>query len=68
MNGDMREPVTRNEAELDALPTSERIRYRLVGAGCRYHANDNIADYIGRRAGRAAGRGPGSMQGCSRRW
>ena len=25
---------------------SERIRYRLVSAGCRHHANDNIADFI----------------------
>ena len=25
---------------------SERIRYRLIDAGCRYHANDNIADFI----------------------
>ena len=28
------------------LPASDRIRYRLVGAQCRYHANDNIADFI----------------------
>ena len=35
-----------NDAELAALPASERIRYRLVGAGCRHHANDNIAGYI----------------------
>jgi len=27
-------------------PVSERIRYRLVSAGCRHHANDNIADFI----------------------
>ncbi|HRO58178.1 MAG TPA: GTP cyclohydrolase I [Burkholderiaceae bacterium] len=27
-------------------PTSERIRQRLLAAGQRYHANDNIADYI----------------------
>jgi GTP cyclohydrolase IA len=27
-------------------PVSERIRYRLVSAGCRHHANDNIAPYI----------------------
>jgi len=27
-------------------PASERIRYRLVSAGCRHHANDNIADFI----------------------
>jgi GTP cyclohydrolase I len=27
-------------------PVSERIRYRLVTAGCRHHANDNIADFI----------------------
>jgi GTP cyclohydrolase I len=29
-----------------ALPASERIRYRLIGAQCRYHANDNIAEHI----------------------
>jgi GTP cyclohydrolase I len=28
------------------IPVSERIRYRLVAAGCRHHANDNIADYV----------------------
>ena len=33
-------------AELAALPASERIRYRLIGADCRYHANDNIAAHI----------------------
>ncbi len=27
-------------------PASERIRYRLVGADCRHHANDNIAAFI----------------------
>jgi GTP cyclohydrolase I len=36
----------RNAADLARLPASERIRYRLVDAGCRYHANDNIADFI----------------------
>lgn len=36
----------RSEAELAALPASERIRWRLVGADCRYHANDNIAAHI----------------------
>ncbi|MBL0090605.1 MAG: GTP cyclohydrolase I [Ideonella sp.] len=34
------------EAELAMLPASERIRYRLIGADCRYHANDNIAAHI----------------------
>ena len=29
-----------------AVAASERIRYRLVGADCRYHANDNIAAFI----------------------
>jgi GTP cyclohydrolase I len=38
--------IFRSEDELARLPASERIRYRLVGAGCRYHANDNIADHI----------------------
>ena len=39
-------PIFRNEDDLAPLPASERIRYRLVGADCRYHANDNIAAYI----------------------
>ena len=39
-------PIFRNEEDLARLPASERIRYRLVSAQCRYHANDNIAAYI----------------------
>jgi len=39
-------PIIRNEDDLAQLPASERIRYRLVGADCRYHANDNIAAFI----------------------
>jgi GTP cyclohydrolase IA len=35
-----------NEDELASLPASERIRYRLVAANCRHHANDNIAAFI----------------------
>ncbi|MFG5408332.1 GTP cyclohydrolase I [Piscinibacter sakaiensis] len=38
--------VTLDDAELSRLAASERIRYRLVAADCRYHANDNIAAYI----------------------
>lgn len=38
--------IFRSEEELARLPASERIRYRLVSAGCRYHANDNIAEHI----------------------
>ena len=38
--------IFRSEQELAALPVSERIRYRLVGADCRYHANDNISAHI----------------------
>jgi GTP cyclohydrolase I len=36
----------RSEDELARLPASERIRYRLVSADCRHHANDNIAEFI----------------------
>ncbi|MFY7857941.1 MAG: GTP cyclohydrolase I [Rubrivivax sp.] len=36
----------RSEAELAALSASERIRYRLMTADCRFHANDNIAGHI----------------------
>ena len=39
-------PIFRSEEELARLPASQRIRYRLVGAECRYHANDNIAAFI----------------------
>ncbi|MCH7343428.1 GTP cyclohydrolase I [Pelomonas sp. CA6] len=35
-----------SEAELAALPASERIRYRLVNARQRHHANDNISEHI----------------------
>ncbi|MCA0239338.1 MAG: GTP cyclohydrolase I [Proteobacteria bacterium] len=38
--------LLRSEDELARLPASERIRYRLVTADCRHHANDNIAAYI----------------------
>ena len=39
-------PIFRTEEELARLPASERIRYRLVGAECRFHANDNIAEQV----------------------
>jgi GTP cyclohydrolase I len=39
-------PLLPNEQDLARLPVSERIRYRLVGADCRYHANDNISAFI----------------------
>ena len=39
-------PLFRSDEELARLSASERIRYRLVGANCRYHANDNIADHV----------------------
>ena len=38
--------AARSEDELAQLPVSERIRYRLVAAHCRHHANDNIAGHI----------------------
>ena len=38
--------IFRSEEELARLPASERIRYRVVGAGRRYHANDNIAAFV----------------------
>jgi GTP cyclohydrolase I len=39
-------PIFKSEEDLAGMSASERIRYRLVGANCRYHANDNIADFI----------------------
>ena len=38
--------IFRSDEELASLPASERIRYRLIQAGQRYHANDNIAAYV----------------------
>ena len=39
-------PIFKSEEELAGLSASERIRYRLIGANCRYHANDNISEFI----------------------
>ncbi len=38
--------IFRSEAELQQLTASQRIRYRLMAADCRYHANDNISAFI----------------------
>ena len=38
--------LIRTEADLAPLPASDRTRYRLVGADCRFHANDNISAYV----------------------
>ena len=46
MPGETPTPIFRSEAELALLSASERIRYRVVGAGRRYHANDNISAFI----------------------
>jgi GTP cyclohydrolase IA len=46
MPGESTDPIFRSEDDLAKLSASERIRYRLVGADCRYHANDNIAAFI----------------------
>ena len=39
-------PILKGEARPAPLSASDRIRYRLIGAGCRYHANDNISAFI----------------------
>ena len=46
MPADSPTKLFRNEEELQRLPASQRIRYRLVGADCRYHANDNISAFV----------------------
>ncbi len=46
MPGDTPAPIFRSEEELAKLSASDRIRYRLIGAERRYHANDNIAAYL----------------------
>ena len=43
---DLRPKILRSEEDLASLPASERIRYRLVTADCRYHANDNISAFV----------------------
>ncbi len=43
---DTRPSIFKNDDELAQLSASQRIRYRLVGAHCRYHANDNISAFI----------------------
>ena len=40
------EKLLPSDDDLARLPASERIRYRLIGADCRYHANDNIAAFV----------------------
>ena len=39
-------PILKGSALPALLSASDRIRYRLIGAGCRYHANDNISAFI----------------------
>jgi GTP cyclohydrolase IA len=46
MAADSPDVIFRSEEELARLSASERIRWRLIGAKCRYHANDNIAAFI----------------------
>ncbi len=46
MAGEQPTPIFGSDVDLARLPASDRIRYRLVGAGCRYHANDNIAGHV----------------------
>jgi len=46
MRGEQPTPIFRTDEDLARLTASERIRYRLVGADCRFHANDNISAYI----------------------
>jgi GTP cyclohydrolase I len=38
--------IFHSEEELAGMPASERIRYRLLAADRRYHANDNIAAFV----------------------
>jgi GTP cyclohydrolase IA len=38
--------LLRSEEDLARLPASERVRYRLITADRRYHANDNIAAFL----------------------
>jgi GTP cyclohydrolase I len=46
MSAPLPTPIFKSEQELARMSASERIRYRLVNANCRYHANDNISAHI----------------------
>jgi GTP cyclohydrolase I len=46
MTGAKPDHKTSTTAATAILPASERIRYRLVNAGCRHHANDNISGFV----------------------
>jgi GTP cyclohydrolase IA len=46
MAGEKPTPIFRSDTDLARLSASDRIRYRLAGAKSRYHANDNIAEFI----------------------
>ena len=46
MRGDHPTPTLRSEDELPTALASERIRERIVGADRRFHANDNISEFI----------------------
>ena len=39
-------PIFRTEEQLATMSASQRIRYRLIAADCRYHANDNISAFM----------------------
>lgn len=46
MRGEPSTPTLRCEDDLPPLAASERIRERIVGADRRFHANDNISEFI----------------------
>ena len=46
MRGDHSSPTLRSEDEPPSARVSERIRERIVGADRRFHANDNISEFI----------------------
>lgn len=39
-------PIFKTEGTPAPMSASDRIRYRLIGADCRYHASDNISAFI----------------------
>ena len=46
MHMEPEDPVFRTEEQLAKMSASQRIRYRLIAADCRYHANDNISAFM----------------------
>jgi GTP cyclohydrolase I len=68
METDLQDAPQRVDAEVGA-PLSQRIRQRIRRDGVRFHANDNIADYLREARLKACRRKwPSGFNTCCVRW